>query len=101
MANVVIKNLLRHCFLTMSQIRPLFVYFRSFLKTNIVQYSSIKEYLLGVLGIRTWDRMMVGADKSTELWRLPRFYVIVYKMGHSRPLFLYFRLFYKQLINVQ
>ena len=24
--------------------------------------------MVGVLGIRTWDRRMVGADKSSELW---------------------------------
>ena len=25
----------------------------------------------GVLGTQTWGSRMVGADKSTELWRLP------------------------------
>ena len=54
-------------FLKMGQSRPLFVYFRSLLITiSIIQ---IEKGVEGVLGIRTWGRMMVGADKTTELWR--------------------------------
>ena len=44
-----------------------FVYFRSFLITiSIIQ---IEKSVDGVLGIRTRGRRMVGADKTTELWR--------------------------------
>ena len=40
--------------------------------TSIVQNLTINGRSIdGVLGIRTRDRSMVGADKSTELWRLP------------------------------
>ena len=49
----------------MGQSRPLFVYFRYFLIT----ISIIEKSIDGVLGIRTWGRRMVGADKTTELWR--------------------------------
>ena len=52
-------------------IRPLFVYFRSFshdkYSTNTINDRSID----GVLGTRTRGSMVVGADKSTELWRYP------------------------------
>ena len=45
------------------QSRPLFVYFRSFLiPSSIIQIE--KD---GVLGIRTWDSRIVGADETTEL----------------------------------
>ena len=57
-------------FLKMGQTRPLFVYFRSFLITISVQ---IEKSIDGVLGIRTQGRRMVGADKTTELWRPPDF----------------------------
>ena len=43
--------------------------FRYFLITiSIIQ---IEKSLDGVLGIRTRGRRMVGADKTTELWRPP------------------------------
>ena len=48
--------------------RALFVYFCSFLVTISIQ---IEKSIDGVLGIRTRDRRMVGADKTTELWRPP------------------------------
>ena len=52
----------------MGQTRPLFVYFRPFLNTmtNIAQHLTIKS-IDDVLGIRTRDHRMVGADESTEL----------------------------------
>ena len=56
--------------LKMGQSRPLFVYFRSFLITISIQ---IEKSIDGVLGIRTWGCRMVGADKTTELWRHPLF----------------------------
>ena len=50
----------------MGQSRPLFVYFCYFLDTiSIIQ---IEKSIDGVLGIQTWGRRMVGADKTTELW---------------------------------
>ena len=53
----------------MGQSRPLFVYFCYFLDTiSIIQ---IEKSVDGVLGIQTWGRRMVGADKTTELWRPP------------------------------
>ena len=42
-----------------------FVYFHSFLITISIQ---IEKSIDGVLGIRTWGHMMVGADETTELW---------------------------------
>ena len=45
-----------------------FVYFRSFPTTISIQ---IEKSIDGVLGIRTRGRRMVGADKTTELWRPP------------------------------
>ena len=50
----------------MGQSRPLFVYFHSFLITISIQ---IEKSVDGVLGIRTQGRRMVGAAKTTELWR--------------------------------
>ena len=50
-----------------------FVYFRYFHITISIQ---IEKRIDGVLGIRTWCRRMVGADKTTELWRPPRIYYI-------------------------
>ena len=51
------------------QIQAFFVYFCPFLITiSIIQ---IEKRLDGVLGIQTWGRRMVGADETTELWRLP------------------------------
>ena len=62
----------------MGQSRPLFVfYFRSFLVTISIQIEKSKD---GVLGIRTQGRRMVGADKTTELWRPPRV-TVNYKKG--------------------
>ena len=51
----------------MGQSRPLFVYFRYFLDTiSIIQ---IEKSIDGMLGIQTRGCRMVGADKTTELWR--------------------------------
>ena len=53
----------------MGQSRPLFVYFRPFLITiSIIQ---IDKSIDGVLGTQTRGHMMVGADNTMELWRLP------------------------------
>ena len=49
------------------QFRPLFVYFHYFLAT--ITITQIEKSIDGVLGIQTRGRRMVGADKSTELWR--------------------------------
>ena len=55
------------------QSRPLFVYFRSFhipiQMTNI--WFKVYKLSVDVLGIRTRNRRMVGADDSTELGRPP------------------------------
>ena len=51
-------------------IQALFVYFLPFLITiSIIQ---IEKSVVGVLGIRTRGHSMVGADKTTELWRPPK-----------------------------
>ena len=56
-------------FFQMCRSRPLFVYFCYFLNTiSIIQ---IEKSIDGVLGIWTPGRRMVGADKTTELWRPP------------------------------
>ena len=49
-----------------------FCLFSSFSQYND-KYSTKFDYksVDGVLGIRTRDRRMVGANESTELWRLP------------------------------
>ena len=53
----------------MGQSRPLFDYFRHFLATiSIIQ---TEKTIVGVIGIRTCGRRMVGADKAMELCRLP------------------------------
>ena len=44
-----------------------FVYFRPFLIT--ISILQIEKSIDGVLGIWTLGRRMVGADKTTELWR--------------------------------
>ena len=67
------------CFLKMGQSRPLFVYFSYFLNTiSIIQ---IEKSVDGVLGIRTRGRRMVGADKTTELWRppSPHMFVLIHR----------------------
>ena len=57
----------------MGQSRPLFVYFRYFLKTiSIIQ---IEKSVDGVLEIRTLGRRMVGADKTMEKWQPPLFLI--------------------------
>ena len=38
----------------------------------------LKKSIDGVLGIRTWGRRMVGADKTTELWRPQKIYFYYY-----------------------
>ena len=56
----------------MGQTRPFFVYFRPFLNTttNMLQNLTINGRRIdGIFEIWTQDRRMVGADKSTELWR--------------------------------
>ena len=53
----------------MGQSRPLFVYFRHFLIT--IPITQIEKSVVGVLGIRTRGRRMVGADETTQLWRPP------------------------------
>ena len=64
-------------FFKKGQSRPLFDYFRSFLVTiSIVQ---IEKSIYGVLWIRTRGRRMVGADKTTELWR-PHFLLLLLKI---------------------
>ena len=65
----------------MGQCRPLFVYFRPFLVT----ISIIKS----VDGVQTRGRMMVVADKTTELWRPPNKIIILLNAIH-RQLHLYF-----------
>ena len=55
--------------LKMGKSRPLFVYFSYFLITiSIIQIEKRED---GVLGILICGRRMVGADKTTELWRPP------------------------------
>ena len=46
---------------------PHFVYFRPFLNTMTNTIHLTVKSVDGVLGIRTLDRKMVGADESTEL----------------------------------
>ena len=36
-----------------------------------ISIKQIEKSVDGVLGIQTWGRSMVGADETTELWRLP------------------------------
>ena len=63
----------------MGQIRTLFVYFRPFLitMTNIVQLTLYGKSVDGVLGIRTRDRMMEGADDCNEPHNLPQTFTIL------------------------
>ena len=68
----------------MGQCRPLFVYFRPFLVTI-----SIIKSVDGVHGVQTRGRMMVVADKTTELWRPPNKIIILLNAIH-RQLHLYF-----------
>ena len=64
----------------MGQSRPLFVYFRPFLITiSIIQ---IEKSIDGVLGIWTRGCRMVGADKTTELWRHPQ-HCLLYDSNHN------------------
>ena len=68
----------------MGQSRPLFVYFRPFLITiSIIQ---IEKSIDNVLRIWTCSRRMVGADKTTELWRPPNLLYVFPLDGwmHSR-----------------
>ena len=51
----------------MGQTGPHFVYFRPFLNTMTNTVHLTVKSVDGVLGIRTLDRKMVGADESTEL----------------------------------
>ena len=48
----------------------LFLYFRFFLVTILIQ---IEKNVDGVFGIRTWGHRMVGADENTEHWQPPRY----------------------------
>ena len=64
----------------MGQSRPLFVYFHYFLDTiSIIQ---IEKSIEGVLGIGTRGHRMVGADKTTELWRPP--YKLIVATGFGK-----------------
>ena len=56
----------------MDQTQPFLFIFCPFLNTvtNVVQNLTIKS-VDAVLGIRTWDSKIVGADDSTELWWHP------------------------------
>ena len=69
-SSIILKTVIEpeNFFLKKGQSRPLFVYFRFFLITISKQ---IEKSLDGVLGIRTWGRNMVGANKNNELWRPP------------------------------
>ena len=51
----------------------IFVLFSVPTMTNIVQKTINEKSVDGVLEIRTQDRVMVGADASTELLRPPSF----------------------------
>ena len=53
----------------MGLFRPLFVYFRPF---QITIQSQIEKSVDVVVGIPTRGRRMVGADRTTEQWRLPQ-----------------------------
>ena len=64
--------------------RPLFVYFRHFL--DAISIIQIEKSVDGVLGTRTLGRRMVGAGKTTELWRPPNkcrlyFYITLFLHG--------------------
>ena len=54
-------------FWEMGQSRPLFVLFLSFSRHNFK--IQLQKSVDGVLGMWTWGQMMVGMDKTTELWR--------------------------------
>ena len=62
------------------------VYFRSFLITVSIQ---IEKSIDGVLGIRTHGRRMVGADETTELWRLPKTQTLFLSLQPNLFTFLY------------
>ena len=73
-----------------------FVYFHPFLNTmtNIVQKTINGKSVDGVLGIWTWDRIMEGADESTELWQPTSFLLFMVwvkegcgKLNHSKKVF--------------
>ena len=49
---------------------PFFVYFRLFNLTQLCIYKS----LYGMLGTRTLDGRMEGANESTVLWRHPKLF---------------------------
>ena len=51
----------------MGQSMNLFVYFRY---SHITIQLQIEKSVDVVLGIQTWGRKMIGANGSTELWRL-------------------------------
>ena len=69
-------------FFKMGQSLPLFVYFRYFLDTfSIIQ---IEKSVDGVLGIRTRGCRMVGADKTTELWRPPKTFNFGWRLMFER-----------------
>ena len=48
-----------------------FLNFCNFLIPNTIATIQIEKSIDGLLGIRTQGCRMVGADKTTELWRLP------------------------------
>ena len=65
----------------MGQTRPLFVYFRPFRNTNIVQLTIMEKALMVCLGFEPQDRRMEGADESTELCAVPS--LIICKFGFN------------------
>ena len=82
-------------FLKRNQIRPLFVYFRSFHMTNVAQIDFNDKSIDGELGSWTYGGRMEGADESFELWRHPGVLILYcsFLNGSFRPPFLYFSLF--------
>ena len=55
------------------QTRPLFVCFSFFSHNKYSRNITVNDKSIdGVLGTQTWGSRMVGADKSTELWRHPQ-----------------------------
>ena len=56
----------------MCRTRPLFCLFSFFLQDKYSTNLTLIDITIdGVLGIQTWGRRIVGADKTTELWRPP------------------------------
>ena len=64
---------IQNCFLNMAKSWPLFHLFCTFLITLSITISiiQIQKCADGMHGIQTRGHRMVGADKTTELWRPP------------------------------